>query len=171
MHRTCCTSSASTQGSRHRPWQSGRSWQTRFRMTPTPAEIVETYAHPEVPPSAPECHASAMTHIGVAVIVGQRTFADALASRIAAEPGLSVVAVAESVAAASRLLEGRHADVVLLDSELPHGLDFAAELARTRATKPQPTRVIMLGPIPEAAHVVEALRAAVAGWVPKEESI
>ena len=112
-----------------------------------------------------------MTHIGVAVIVGQRTFADALASRIAAEPGLLVVAVGESVAAARRLLEGRHADVVLLDSELPHGLDFAAELARTRATRPQPTRVIMLGPIPEATHVVEALRAEVAGWVPKEESI
>jgi DNA-binding NarL/FixJ family response regulator len=52
----------------------------------------------------PECHAAAMTHINVAVIVGQRTFADALASRIEAEPGLLVVAVAESVAAARRLL-------------------------------------------------------------------
>jgi DNA-binding NarL/FixJ family response regulator len=112
-----------------------------------------------------------MTHIGVAVIVGQRTLADALASRITAEPDLSVVAVADSVAAARRLLEGRHADVVLLDSELPDGLDFAAELDRTRATRPLPTHVVMLGPISEATHVVEALRTEVTGWVPKEESI
>jgi DNA-binding NarL/FixJ family response regulator len=112
-----------------------------------------------------------MAQISVAVVIGQRTFADALASRLAAEPGLLVVAVAESVAAARRLLDGRHVDVVLLDSELTQSLEFAAELAAIRAAAPRPVRVVMLGPVPEATHVVEALRAGVAGWVRKEESI
>jgi DNA-binding NarL/FixJ family response regulator len=111
-----------------------------------------------------------MTEISVVVIDGQRTFADALACRLAVEPGLLVVAVAESVAAARTLLEGRHADIVLLDSELTGSLQLAAELARAYVAAPRPVRVIMLGAVPEAARAVEALRAGIAGWVPKEES-
>jgi DNA-binding NarL/FixJ family response regulator len=112
-----------------------------------------------------------MTQISVAVVVGQRTFADALASRLAAEPDLLVVAVAESVAAARRLLDGRHANVVLLDSELTQSLQFAAELAGIGTGAQYPVRVIMLGPVPEAGRTVEALRAGVAGWVAREDSI
>jgi len=112
-----------------------------------------------------------MTQISVVVVDCQRTFADALASRLAAEPGLLLVAAAESAAAARRLLFGRHVDVVLLDSELTEGLRLAAELACIRAATPQPVRVIMLGTVPEATRIVEALRSGIAGWVPKEESI
>jgi DNA-binding NarL/FixJ family response regulator len=112
-----------------------------------------------------------MNQISVIVVDGQRTFADALASRLAAEPGLLLVAAAESAAAVRRLLVGRHIDVMLLDSELTGGLDLAAELTRLRAGTPQPVRVIMLGPVPEAARIVAALRTRIAGWVPKEESI
>jgi DNA-binding NarL/FixJ family response regulator len=112
-----------------------------------------------------------MAQITVVVIDGQRTFADALASRLAAEPGLVLVAVAESAAASRRLLDGRHVDIVLLDSELPQSLDFAAELVGIHAATPPPVRVIMLGPVPAAARTVEALRTGVVGWVPKEESI
>lgn len=112
-----------------------------------------------------------MTRIKVVVIDGQRTFADALAARLAVEPGLVLVGVAESAAASRRLLDGRHVDIVLLDSELPHSIDLAAELAGIRSATPQPVRVIMLGPVPEAARTVEALRAGVVGWIPKEDSI
>ena len=112
-----------------------------------------------------------MTQISVVVVDGQRTFADALASRLAAEPGLRLVAAAESAAAARRLLFGRRVDVVLLDSELTEGLRLAAELACIRAATPQPVRVIMLGTVPEVTRIVEALRSGIAGWVPKEESI
>jgi len=112
-----------------------------------------------------------MTQISVAVVDGQRTFADALASRLAAEPGMLVAVIANSVAATRRLLVGRPVGVVLLDSGLPEGFDLTAELAEIQAGTPQPTRVIMLGTVPEAARIVEALRAGIAGWVPKEDSI
>lgn len=112
-----------------------------------------------------------MTQIRVGVIDGQRTFAEAVAATIAAEPGLDLVAVAESTTAARRLLHGRHVDVVLLDSELTGSLDFAAELTSTGAATASPVRVIMLGPVSGVARAVEALRAGIAGWVPKEESV
>jgi two-component system NarL family response regulator len=112
-----------------------------------------------------------MTQISMAVVDGQRTFADALASRLAAEPDMLVAVIANSVAATRRLLVGRPVGVVLLDSGLPEGFDLTAELAQIQAGTPQPTRVIMLGTVPEAARIVEALRAGIAGWVPKEDSI
>ncbi len=112
-----------------------------------------------------------MTEISVAVIDGQRTFADALAARLAAEPGLLPVAVAVSAVAARGLLDGLHVDIALLDSELTQSLHLAAEFAGIRATTPQPIRVIMLGPVPEVTRIVEALRAGIVGWVPKEASI
>jgi DNA-binding NarL/FixJ family response regulator len=137
-----------------------------------------------------------MTQISVAVVDGQRTFADALADRLAAEPGMLVVAAVESAAALRRSLVGRHADIVLLDSSLPEAIELAAELARARAptssgatssgatssgatssgatssgaTSPA-ARVIMLGTLPDAAYIVDAFHAGVAGWVQKEESI
>jgi DNA-binding NarL/FixJ family response regulator len=112
-----------------------------------------------------------MSKISLVVVDGQCTFADALASCLAAEDGMLVVAAAESAAATRRLLVGRHVDIVLLDSELPEGLNFAAELARVRPSSLQPIRVIMLGAVPEAPRVVAALRAGVAGWVSKDDSI
>ncbi len=111
-----------------------------------------------------------MAEISVAVVDGQRTFADALASRLTAEPGLLVVAAADSASAARRLLVGRHVDVVLLDSELADGPRLAADLT-SRAGAAQPVQVIMLGTVPEAARTVAALRTGIAGWVPKDESI
>lgn len=112
-----------------------------------------------------------MTQASLIVVDGQRTFADALASRLAAEPDLSVAAAAESAAAARRSLVGRHVDIALLDSELSGGLHFAAELASVRARTSPPVQVIMLGTVPAPARMVEAVRSGIAGWVPKEESI
>lgn len=112
-----------------------------------------------------------MTEISVVVVDGQRTFADALAARLAIEPGLLVVAATESAAFVRRMLIGRRVDVALLDAELPDSLDLGVELARRRATAPWPVQVIMLGAVPDAMRVVEVLRAGVAGWVPKEHSI
>lgn len=112
-----------------------------------------------------------MTQASLIVVDGQRTFADALASRLAAEPDLSVAAAAESAAAARRSLVGRHVDIALLDSELSGGLHLAAELAGVRARTSPPVQVIMLGTVPAPARMVEAVRSGIAGWVPKEESI
>ncbi len=113
-----------------------------------------------------------MTQIRTAVITGQRTLADALASRLAVEPDLLVVAIAESAAAARRLLAGCDVDIVLLDGGLAiDGLDLAAELAGIRAVTRQSVRLIMLGTVPEAPRTVELLRAGISAWVPKQESI
>jgi DNA-binding NarL/FixJ family response regulator len=112
-----------------------------------------------------------MAQISVAVVEGQRTFADALASRLAVEADLRLVAVVESAAAGRRLLEGRHVDIALIDSELTPAGNILAEVADIRAAISPPVRVILLGPVPEPAHTVEALRTGIAGWVPKEESI
>jgi len=112
-----------------------------------------------------------MTQISVVVIDGQRTVADALAERLSAEDSLQVVAATESVTAVSRLMVGRHVDIALLDTELPEGLHFATEVARVHTAASHPVRVIMLGTAPEAAPIVEALRAGIAGWVRKGESI
>jgi DNA-binding NarL/FixJ family response regulator len=112
-----------------------------------------------------------MSEISLVVVDGQCTFADALASCLAAEDGLLVVATADSAAATRRLLVGRHVDIVLLGSELPEGLHLAAELARIRPNTPRPIRVIMLGTVPEATRVVAALRAGVTAWVSKDDSI
>jgi DNA-binding NarL/FixJ family response regulator len=119
---------------------------------------------PEVPPPPRGGHTADMSRIRVAVIDGQRTFADALASRLSAEPDMQLVAVSESTAAARRLLKGRRVDIVLLDSELMQSLDHPT------ADTPQSAQVILLGPVPDAARTVKALRAGVAGWVAKEES-
>ena len=112
-----------------------------------------------------------MTQISVVVIDGQRTFADALVGRLSAETSLRVVAAAESVASASRLLVGRHVDIALLDTELAEGLRLATEVTGPRSAEQRPVRVIMLGKVPEATRIVEALRAGITGWVRKEESI
>jgi two-component system NarL family response regulator len=112
-----------------------------------------------------------MTQISVVVIDGQRTFADALAGRLSAETSLRVLAAVESVASASRLLVGRHVDIALLDTELAEGMRLATEVTRPRAPARHPVRVIMLGEVPEAGRIVEALRAGVTGWVRKEDSI
>ena len=112
-----------------------------------------------------------MSEISLAVIDGQCTFADALASCLVAEDRMLVVATTGSAQAFRRLLVGRHIDVVLLDSELPEGLSLTAELARPRATSQRPIRVIMLGTTLAATRVVAALRAGIAGWVPKDDSV
>jgi DNA-binding NarL/FixJ family response regulator len=129
-----------------------------------PAQVVEIYAPSEVPPPPRRGHTADMSRIRVAVIDGQRTFADALASRLAAEPDIQLVAVSESAAAAHRLLSGRPVDLVLLDSELMRSLDHPT------ADMPPSARLILVGPVPDAARIVTALRAGVAGWVVKEES-
>jgi DNA-binding NarL/FixJ family response regulator len=105
-----------------------------------------------------------MSRIRVAVIDGRCTFADALASRLSAEPDMQLVAVSESADAARRLLNGRRVDIVLLDSGLMQRLDHLT------ADMPVSARLILLGAVPDAARIVEALRAGIAGWMAKEES-
>jgi DNA-binding NarL/FixJ family response regulator len=103
------------------------------------------------------------------VVDQQRTFRDALATRLRAEQDLVVVVEAQSAESARRALAGRSTDVILLDAELPDdsGPAFCAEIAR-RGRAP---RVVMLSAVSDAQRIVAAVRAGAAGWVRKDESI
>jgi DNA-binding NarL/FixJ family response regulator len=107
--------------------------------------------------------------IHLLIIEQQRTFRDALAIRLRAEPDLVVAAEAQSTELARRVLAGRSTDVILLDAELPgdSSMAFCAEM-----TKRVPTPcVIMLSAASEAERIVAAVRAGAVAWVQKDESI
>lgn len=107
--------------------------------------------------------------IHLLIVEQQRTFRDALAIRLRAEPDLVVAAEAQSAEAARRVLAGRSADVILLDAELPDdsGVAFCAEMTR----RIPPLCVVMLSAASEAQRIVAAIRAGVVAWVRKDESI
>lgn len=111
--------------------------------------------------------ASAEIHV---LIVDQHlAFRDALATRLQAEPDLTVVANTHSAEFAPRVLVGRPTDVILLDAELPDAsaVAFCSEVTR-HADAP---RVVMLSAASSPERIVAAVRAGAAAWVRKDESI
>lgn len=113
--------------------------------------------------------ASVPPKIHVLIVDQQRTFHDALAVRLQAEQDLMVAAEAKSTESARRALAGRAADVILLDAELPDdsGVAFCTEMTQ----REHAPRVVMLSAASDAQRIVAAVRAGVAGWVRKDESI
>jgi len=101
--------------------------------------------------------------ITAVVIDQERTFADALAIRLNAEEGLSVVAVAQPTATTM----GWHADIILLDVELTG----AMRLCKATSGPPYGTRVIMLGHTSEPSRILVAIEAGARAWVRKDESV
>jgi DNA-binding NarL/FixJ family response regulator len=96
------------------------------------------------------------------------TFADALASRLDAEPGVQALATT-TIEKARRVLSERLIDVLLLDINLDgrNGLKFA----RKAATDYPGMRIVVVTAGEEVSQVVEAVRIDVSGWVPKDEPI
>jgi DNA-binding NarL/FixJ family response regulator len=96
------------------------------------------------------------------------TFADALATRLSAEPGMRALA-ATSIKQARRALLQDHFDALLLDLDLDghNGLRFAAE---TLAAQPNLRIVVMTGAT-DVRQVIDAVQIGISGWVPKEEPI
>ena len=107
--------------------------------------------------------------IHLLIVDQQRTFRDALAIRLRAEPDLVVTAEAQSAESARRVLAGRSTDVILLDAELPDdsSVAFCAEMTRR---VPAPC-VVMLSAVSEAQRIVAAVRAGAVAWVRKDESV
>jgi DNA-binding NarL/FixJ family response regulator len=103
------------------------------------------------------------------IVDQQRTFRDALVTRLRIEHDLAVVAQAQSAESVRPALVGRSADVILLDAELPGdtGLAFCAEATR----RAHPPRVVMLSAASDAGRIIAAIRAGAASWVGKDESI
>ncbi len=96
------------------------------------------------------------------------TFADALATRLSAEPGMRALA-ATSIEQARRALLRHHFDALLLDLDLDghNGLWFAAEAL---AAQPNMRIVVMTGAT-DVRQVIDAVQIGISGWVPKEEPI
>lgn len=104
----------------------------------------------------------------ILVLDGYVTFAEALARRLNAEPGMQAFA-ATTIGQARRMLAGSRYDILLLDVEIDgqDGLRFADE-----ALSGDPDIRIVVVTAGEAdSQVVEAVWVGVSGWVPKSEPI
>lgn len=104
--------------------------------------------------------------IRVLIVDDHRVFAEAIASRLQAEPDLRVVGQANTAAQALDAVETLDPDVVLMDVELggDDGIDLAARL---RASYPT-LAIIVVSFLTDSVRVGEAVRAGAAGWVTKD---
>ncbi|HTZ26077.1 MAG TPA: response regulator transcription factor [Streptosporangiaceae bacterium] len=107
--------------------------------------------------------------ISVFVIDAERTFADALSVRLEAEEDIDIVMSLHPKAPAPSLILGRHADVVLLDADLPD--NAAVNLCEELTGRSEAPRVVMMSSGSEAARIADAVRAGTAAWVRKDESL
>src|SRR5436190_20477494 len=107
--------------------------------------------------------------ISVFVIDQERAFADALAARLEVEDDVEVVAAVHARTPAQCLLVGRHADVMLLDGDLPERA--AMRLCEELCGRHEPPRVVMLSYSSEAERIVDAIRSGAAAWVRKGDSL
>jgi DNA-binding NarL/FixJ family response regulator len=103
------------------------------------------------------------------VIDQERTFADALAVRLEAEADVEVVVVVHRQSAAPSLIVGRHADLILLDGDLPD--NAAMRLCEELRSRREPPRVVMLSRGSEPERIADSVRAGADAWVRKSESL
>lgn len=105
----------------------------------------------------------------VFIVDQERTFADALASRLEAEGDITVVAAVSVELPALCPIIAQNADIMLLDADLPGDAAFA--LCREVAGRGIAAHVIMMSYSAEAERIVAAVRAGAAAWMPKGESL
>ncbi len=123
-------------------------------------------APPPGPPSLSRAARPGVRH--VLVVDDHVSFAEALAYRLDAEPGVHAFA-ATTVQQARWVLAQRHVDVVLLNVELEGGKGI--QFARQAAAEHPAVRVVAVTASEAEDHILEALDAGIAGWVPKGESV
>jgi DNA-binding NarL/FixJ family response regulator len=103
------------------------------------------------------------------ILAQETTFADALATRLEAEPGLEVVAALHGRIPSPQLFAGNLADVVLLDGDLPGDGAFALcqELSRGGGAP----YVILISDSSDPRRMVRGIETGAVGWVRKDESL
>ena len=107
--------------------------------------------------------------ISVFVVDQERTFADAIAARLEAEDDVEVVAAVHARTPGQCLIVGRHADVMLLDGDLPERA--AIRLCEELCGRDEAPRVVMLSFSSEPERIVDAVRSGAAAWVTKNEPL
>jgi DNA-binding NarL/FixJ family response regulator len=103
------------------------------------------------------------------ILVQEHTFADALATRLEAEPDMEVVAALHTRAPSPHLFTGSRADVVLLDADFAGNAAF--DLCKALSQRGEPPRMILLSQTSDPKTIVRGLEAGAVGWVRKDESL
>jgi DNA-binding NarL/FixJ family response regulator len=107
--------------------------------------------------------------ISVFIIDQERTFTDALAAGLEAEEDVEVAVAVHRQAPAPSLIVGRHADVVLLDGDLPG--NAAIHMCEELSGREDAPRVVMLSRSSDAGRIADSVRVGAAAWVSKTESL
>lgn len=105
----------------------------------------------------------------VLVVDEHVTFAEVLASRLEAEPGIHASAAA-TVEQARWLLAEHGADLMLLSVDLDKedGIQFAREV---RSSGSPDVRIVAVAGGDAEGQIVEAVRVGISGWVPRSEPV
>lgn len=103
------------------------------------------------------------------IVVEERTFADALATRLETEHDVEIVAAVHTRAPSPSLFSRSPADVMLLDGDLPD--DAAFRLCEELSQRSDVPYVIFLSLSSEPTRIVRAVSAGAVGWVRKDESV
>jgi len=107
--------------------------------------------------------------IKVLIADQERTFAEALAIRLADEEDLRVVGAVQVKTPDPWLIAANSFDVMVIDGDLPGG--GANQLCATASSRPGSSRVITLSSTSEPERIVDAIRAGTAAWVRKDQTL
>jgi DNA-binding NarL/FixJ family response regulator len=109
------------------------------------------------------------TSIRVLVVDDHEMFTSSVASVLAAEQGIDVVATASNLASARSALRSREIDVMLLDQHLPDGTGVGA-ITELKALSPT-TKVVVLTGSADDETLVAAIEAGCSGFLEKSRSV
>jgi DNA-binding NarL/FixJ family response regulator len=107
--------------------------------------------------------------IRVFVVDRERTFTDALAMRLEAEPDIDVVGTISAKSPAHLLLARGQADVVLIDGDFAAGL--ISQICADICARDNAPEVVVLGASSDPERIAAALRSGAAAWVRKDGSL
>jgi DNA-binding NarL/FixJ family response regulator len=107
--------------------------------------------------------------IKVLIADQERTFAEALATRLDGEEDITVVGAAHTGTPGHWLTGGKSVDVVVLDTDLADGT--ASRLCAELVSRAGPVQVVALSSSSEPERIVDAVRSGASAWVRKDESV
>ena len=138
---------------RRAPWQSDRAGRTTDRSDTTQTHLAFMTSR------------SGTDEINVLIVDDHEAVGLGLQALIGDEPGVTVVAIAGSVAEALAAIERHGPDVALVDYRLPDGT--GVDLAEQLAGMPDPPAVVIITAASDRRTLAEALDAGCQGFVSK----